>query len=266
MPIFRNHFLLPLIFLGKSALNFGKNILQVLTFLVRIILSTLQRPFYLKECLRQMYAMGYAALPLIALTALFTGMVMAFQIYISFERFSAQTALPEVVALSLVRELAPVLSGLMMAGRWGASMAAEIGAMRVTDQIDALKTLSTNPLSFLVIPRMFAGMVCLPMLTLVANSIGILGGYGVSTLHYHLHGPSYLAKTYQVILGQDIASGLVKAFIFGAIITFVGCYEGYHTKSGAQGVGLSTTRGVVRSCLLILIADSLLTAFLFKTV
>lgn len=264
MPHFKNAFHSFVIYLGQSTLNVVHNALKSVTFFIQILKSLMQRPFYGKEFLSQLNTMGYNSISLIALTALFTGMVLAFQSYTSFARFGAQAALPEVVALSLVRELAPVLSALMMAGRWGASIAAELGAMRVTDQIDALITLSVNPLSFLVFPRILAAMIALPFLTLLANSIGILGGFGVSTLYYGLHGPSYLAKTYQVILMKDISSGLVKSIIFGFIITFIGCYEGYHTKSGAQGVGLSTTRGVVRSCLFILIADSLLTAFLFS--
>jgi phospholipid/cholesterol/gamma-HCH transport system permease protein len=250
--------------LGAGLISVTKNTAQAFWFLVCTLAVSFRGPFYVKQFSHQLTFMGFFSLPLIGLTALFTGMVLAFQSYTSFERFSADSALPEIVALSLTRELGPVLGGLMMAGRWGASIAAELATMRVTDQIDALVTLSTHPLRYLVVPRLLAGVIAMPFLTLVADIIGIVGGYIVGVYHFHIHGPAYLMKTLEILKVSDVTSGLIKSCIFGFIITFIGSYEGYYASGGAQGVGKATTKGVVRSCMLILITNYFVTAFLFS--
>ena len=197
------------------------------------------------------------------LTAIFTGMVLALQSYTGFSRFSAESAIPNVVVLSITRELGPVLAGLMVAGRIGASMAAEIGTMRVTEQIDALVTLSTNPFKYLVGPRLIAGVTMLPILVLIADVIGILGGYLVSVYKLGFNPTTYLINTWNFFEVDDLVSGLIKAAVFGFIISLLGCYNGYNSRGGAQGVGAATTTAVVTASILILCSDYFLTELLF---
>jgi phospholipid/cholesterol/gamma-HCH transport system permease protein len=191
-------------------------------------------------------------------------MVLALQSYTGFSRFSAESAIPNVVVLSITRELAPVLAGLMVAGRAGAAIAAEIGTMRVTEQIDALKTLSTNPFSYLVTPRVIAGVLSLPFLVLIGDIIGVFGGYLICINLLNFNPSVYLQNTYNFVEFIDIFSGLVKAAVFGFIITFIGCYFGFNTKGGAQGVGQSTTYSVVSSSILILLMNYIITSLFFK--
>ena len=202
-------------------------------------------PFYPGVMLRQMVSIGYFSLPVVGLTAVFTGMVLALQSYTGFSRFSAEGAVATVVVLSVTRELGPVISGLMVAGRVGAAIAAEIGTMRVTDQIDALTTLSTDPLRYLVLPRLLAGVITLPMLVLVADIIGVFGGYLVGVYKLGFNPQAYLNGTWQHLETIDLVSGLVKAAVFGFIVALMGCYQGYHSRGGAQGVGRATTYAVV---------------------
>ena len=203
-------------------------------------------------------------MPVVGLTAIFTGMVLALQSYTGFSRFSAESAIPNVVVLSITRELAPVLAGLMVAGRAGAAIAAEIGTMKVTEQIDALKTLSTNPYSYLVIPRVIAGILSLPFLVLIGDIIGVFGGYLICVNILNFNPSVYLQNTYNFVEFIDVFSGLVKASVFGFIITFIGCYFGFRTKGGAQGVGQSTTYSVVLSSILILLMNYIITSLFFK--
>jgi phospholipid/cholesterol/gamma-HCH transport system permease protein len=212
---------------------------------------------------RALLDIGYFSLPVVALTAVFTGMVLALQSYIGFSRFSAQGAVANVVVLSVTRELGPVLAGLMVAGRIGAAMAAEMGTMRVTDQIDALSTLSTNPMKYLVAPRLLAGIIALPALVLVADILGVMGGFIVSTLKLGFNAGIYLTNTMNFLHVEDVVSGLVKAAVFGFLITLMGCYQGYHSKGGAQGVGSATTAAVVSASILILAFDYVLTEMFF---
>ena len=220
-------------------------------------------PFYPRIVLRQMLDIGFFSLPVVGLTAIFTGMVLALQSYTGFARFSAEGAVASVVVLSMTRELGPVLAGLMVAGRIGASMAAEIGTMRVTEQIDALTTLSTNPFKFLVAPRLIAGLTMLPILVLIADVIGIFGGYLVAVFKLGFNPSNYLQSTYDFMEVHDVVSGLVKASVFGFIITLMGCYHGYHSRGGAQGVGAATTNAVVSASILILSFDYILTEMFF---
>src|SRR5271166_758349 len=225
--------------------------------------TILSPPFYLRVILRQMLEIGYFSLPVVGLTAIFTGMVLALQSYTGFSRFSAEGAVATVVVLSVTRELGPVISGLMVAGRVGAAMAAEIGTMRVTDQIDALTTLSTDPLRYLVLPRLLAGTITLPMLVLVADIIGVFGGYLVGVYKLGFNPQAYLNGTWQRLETIDVVSGLVKAAVFGFIIALMGCYHGYYSRGGAQGVGRATTYAVVSASILILVVDYLITAAFF---
>jgi len=220
-------------------------------------------PFYLRAVLREMVNMGYFSLPVVGLTAIFTGMVLALQSYTGFSRFSAESGIPTVVVLSMTRELGPVITGLMVSGRVGAAMAAEIGTMRVTDQIDALATLSTDPLRYLVLPRLLAGIITLPMLVVVADIIGVFGGYLLSVYRLGFNPEAYLNRTHQYLETIDVVSGLVKASAFGFIVALMGCYQGYHSRGGAEGVGRATTHAVVSASILILVVDYLITAAFF---
>ncbi|HEY0182259.1 MAG TPA: ABC transporter permease [Rhodopila sp.] len=220
-------------------------------------------PFYGRLFARALLEIGYFSLPVVALTAVFTGMVLALQSYTGFSRFSAQSAIANLVVLSVTRELGPVLAGLMVAGRVGAAMAAELGTMRVTDQIDALSTLSTNPMKYLVAPRLLAGIVALPLLVLIADILGVLGGFIVSTLKLGFNVDTYVTNTVNFVQMNDVVSGLAKAAVFGFLISLMGCYQGYNSKGGAQGVGSATTLAVVSASILILAFDYVMTEMFF---
>jgi phospholipid/cholesterol/gamma-HCH transport system permease protein len=225
--------------------------------------AVLSPPYYPRLILRQIVYMGYYSLPVVGLTAIFTGMVLALQSYTGFSRFNAESAVATVVVLSVTRELGPVIAGLMVAGRVGAAMAAEIGTMRVTDQIDALTTLSTDPFRYLVLPRLLAGLITLPLLVLVADIIGVFGGYIVGTYKLGFNPANYLTQTETYFERMDVVSGLVKAGVFGFIISLMGCYHGYHSRGGAEGVGQATTYAVVSASILILLSNYMLTAAFF---
>ncbi len=220
-------------------------------------------PFYGRMFGRAMIEIGFFSLPVVALTAIFTGMVLALQSSTGLARFSAESAVASLVVLSVTRELGPVLAGLMVAGRVGAAMAAEIGTMRVTDQIDALSTLSTNPMKYLVTPRLLAGVIALPLLVVVADILGVLGGFIIATVKLGFNSRIYLANTINFIHTDDVVSGLVKAAVFGLLITLMGCYNGYNSRGGAQGVGAATTSAVVTASVLILAFDYVLTELFF---
>jgi phospholipid/cholesterol/gamma-HCH transport system permease protein len=212
---------------------------------------------------RQMMRIGWFSLPVVGLTAFFTGGALALQIFIGGNRYGAEAIVPQIVVLGITRELGPVIAGLMVAGRVAAAIAAEIGTMRVTEQIDALTTLSTNPIKYLVVPRLIAAVLCMPILVGIADAIGVLGGYVVSTQSLNFNGAVYLKNTMDFMTYYDVQSGLMKAAAFGFIIALMGCYNGFHSKGGAQGVGSATTNAVVSSSILILAANYLLTAILF---
>jgi phospholipid/cholesterol/gamma-HCH transport system permease protein len=212
-----------------------------------------------------MMRVGYLSLPVVGLTAFFTGGALALQIFDGSSRFGAETFVPNIVVLGITRELGPVIAGLMFAGRVAAAIAAEIGTMRVTEQIDALTTLSTNPMKYLVVPRLVAAVVCLPLLVLVADSIGVLGGYVVSTRSLGLNGAVYIKNTVDFVTHGDVQSGVIKAAAFGFIIAIMGCYSGFHSRGGAQGVGAATTNAVVSASILVLAANYFLTSILFST-
>ncbi len=249
--------------LGRMTLSFLALTGAVTTFAGRGLWHCFQPPIYRRQILRQMLEIGYYSLPVVGLTAIFTGMVLALQSYTGFARFSAESAIPSVVVVSITRELGPVLAGLMVAGRVGAAMAAELGTMRVTEQIDALTTLSTEPFKYLIAPRIIAAIVTLPLLVLVADAIGILGGYLVGIYKLDFNEQSYLRNTIDFLEVMDVVSGLVKAAVFGFLISLMGCYHGYHSRGGAQGVGAATTNAVVSASILILTANYLITELFF---
>jgi len=220
-------------------------------------------PSELRNILKQMEEIGVRSLPVVLVTATFTGMVLALQSYSGFQRFQATSFVGTVVALSITRELGPVFAGLMVSGRVGASMAAELGTMKVTEQIDALVTLATNPVKYLVVPRVVAATVVMPILVVFADLVGVVGGYFVAV---HILGANpyvYIDKTYQYLKLRDIYSGLLKAAVFGLLIAVISCYNGFAAEGGAEGVGRATTRAVVASSMVVLISDYFMTAFLF---
>lgn len=249
--------------LGGFVLSFFQVAGRLVLFAIEGVSHCFRPPYYFRTILRQLIEIGYYSLPVVGLTAIFTGMVLALQSYVGFARFSAEGAVANVVVVSITRELGPVLAGLMVAGRIGASMAAEIGTMRVTEQIDALTTLSTNPMKYMVAPRLIAGVAMLPLLVIVADIIGVFGGFLVSVYKLGFNPANFLLKTWEALRAEDVISGLVKASSFGFIITLMGCYHGYQSRGGAQGVGSATTNAVVSASILILCFDYVLTELFF---
>lgn len=250
--------------IGHSILSFLQSIGALSAFVGKAAGHCFMPPFYPKLILRQFIDIGYYSLPVVGMTALFTGMVLALQSYTGFTRFNAESAIAGVVALSVTRELAPVLAGLMVAGRVGASIAAEIGTMRVTEQIDALVTLSVNPFKYLIAPRVIAGTLMLPILVLIGDIIGIYGGYIVSIYNLGFSSGNYITQTWDILERMDVLSGLFKAAAFGFIVSMMGCYHGFNSGRGAQGVGTATTYAVVSASILILISNYILTQVFFS--
>ncbi len=222
-------------------------------------------PFYFREFLHALLQIGYFSLPVVGMTALFTGGALALQIYAGGARFSAEAVVPQIVAIGMARELGPVLGGLMVAARVASSIAAEIGTMKVTEQIDALVTLSTNPMKYLTVPRVLAATLAVPGLVAVGDSIGILGGYLVGTGRLGFNPATYLHNTVNFLETWDVVSGLVKGAVFGFLIALMGCYHGMNSGRGAQGVGRATKAAVVAASVLILAANYILTELFFST-
>jgi phospholipid/cholesterol/gamma-HCH transport system permease protein len=250
--------------IGRVFLTFLSTTGRLLLFTFSGVGHCVRPPLYFRIIGKQMIEIGFYSLPVVGLTSVFAGMVLALQSYTGFARFSAEGAIANVVVLSITRELGPVLAGLMVAGRIGAAMAAEIGTMRVTEQIDALTTLSTNPMKYLVAPRLIAGFLMMPLLVLVADVIGVFGGYLVAVHKLGFNPSNYLQSTWNFLEFSDVVSGLVKASVFGFIVTLMGCYHGYNSKGGAQGVGMATTNAVVSASILILCSDYILTEIFFS--
>jgi len=255
----------PLAAIGRIFLKFLATTGRITLFTAHALSHCVRPPFFPRLILKQMIDIGYYSLPVVGLTAVFTGMVLALQSYTGFSRFSAESAIPNVVVLSITRELGPVLAGLMVAGRIGAAIAAEIGTMRVTEQIDALTTLSTNPFKYLIAPRLIAGITMLPVLVLIADIIGVFGGYLISIYKLGFNPAGYLKNTIDFYSFLDVFSGLVKAAAFGLIITLMGCYHGFNSRGGAQGVGAATTNAVVSASILILCFNYIITELFFAT-
>ncbi|WP_408871761.1 MlaE family ABC transporter permease [Entomobacter blattae] len=249
--------------LGKAALNSVQAAGAIALFGLNGVSHFVRPPFYWRAFFSNLVEVGFFSLPVVALTAIFSGGVIALQSYTGFAQFHVKSAIANIVVLAVTRELGPVLAGLMVAGRVGAAMAAEIGTMRVTDQIDALKTLSTNPMKYLVAPRLMAGLIALPLLVIVADILGVMGGFIVSVVKLDFMPSLYINATLDALKPDDVMVGLVKAAVFGFIIALMGCYKGYYSKGGAEGVGAATRTAVVSSSILLLAFDYLLTDVFF---
>jgi len=205
----------------------------------RVLVWTPRPPYDPRELVRQMVRVGVDSVPVVVLTALFTGMVMALQTFSTLKRVNAESFVGTLVALSMVRELAPVISSLLIAGRCGSAMGAELGTMRVTEQIDALEVLATDPVHYLVVPRVWATVIMLPLLIVIADAVGIGGGYLISVVYFGANPVTYLDNSFRFMDYDDVTSGLIKAAVFGLIVAIVGCQKGYYTRGGAEGVGRS---------------------------
>ncbi len=254
----------PLAQIGRVVLHLLAEAGRLTLFLRDAVFVGLLPRWYVRQMVLQFIRIGYNSLPVVGLTAFFTGGVLALQIYIGGTRFNAESLVSSIVALGITRELGPVLAGLMVAGRVSAAIAAEIGTMKVTEQIDALVTLSTNPMKYLVGPRIVAGVVTLPLLVVIADIIGIMGGYVVGTHSLGFNSGAYLKNTVDFLEVKDVTSGLIKSAVFGFIIVLMGCYHGFHSRGGAQGVGRATTNAVVSASILILAANYVMTSLLFS--
>jgi len=229
----------------------------------RIFAWTPRPPYDWRELLRQMVKVGVDSVPVVFLTALFTGMVLALQTFSVLRRFNAESFVGSLVALSMVRELSAVLSGLIVSGRAGSAMGAELGTMRVTEQIDALEVMATDPVHYLVVPRVWATTIMLPLMVVMGNGVGIMGGYTVAVVLMGANPVSYLDKSFQYMDSSDLFSGVIKAAVFGFLLAAIGCQQGFYTTGGAEGVGKSTTAAVVVASIAILISDFFLTRLLF---
>jgi phospholipid/cholesterol/gamma-HCH transport system permease protein len=249
--------------IGRMVLSYLAHTGRLAVFILDAVTACFRPPIYWSLILQQIMRIGYFSLPVVGLTAFFTGGALALQIYIGAARYGAEAFVPVVVLVGITRELGPVIAGLMVAGRVAAAIAAELGTMRVTEQIDALTTLATNPIKYLVVPRLVAAVVSMPILVAVADSIGVFGGYVASTQSLGFTGAIYLKNTIDNVTVHDVSSGLIKAAAFGFIIAIMGSYNGFHSKGGAQGVGAATTNAVVSASILILAANYLLTNLLF---
>lgn len=246
--------------IGYWVLKFLNESGRVMSLFGKTLVWTVRPPFDIRNLLKQIEEVGIKSVPVVLITGAFTGMVLALQSYTGFKRFNAEAFVGTVVALSMTRELGPVLSGLMVSGRVGSAMAAELGTMQVTEQIDALYTLATNPIKYLIVPRFLATLIIMPVLTVFSDVVGILGGYLISVNLLGSNPTTYVRRTFDYMDLEDIYIGLFKALIFGMIISIIGCYQGFNTQGGAEGVGKATTKAVVLASLLILIANYFITA------
>ena len=249
--------------LGSLVMGFIEESGRIMILFARTIMWLFRPPLEVKNIARQMEEVGINSIPVVLIMAIFTGMVLALQSFSGFRRFNAEAFVGTVVALSMVRELGPVLSGLMVSGRVGAGMAAELGTMKVTEQIDALYTLATNPIKYLIVPRFLAAMLVMPVLVILSDIVGILGGYFVSVHLLGTNPVTYMKRTWDYMNLEDVYIGLFKACVFGIVIATISCYQGFYTQGGAEGVGKATTRAVVLSSLTILVSNYFITAFMF---
>jgi phospholipid/cholesterol/gamma-HCH transport system permease protein len=263
-PIEASALLRPFGLIGRTVLAGFREIGRIAIFSGRVLLACVTPAIYLREVLRQCLKIGFFSLPVVGLTAVFIGAALALNIYTGGARFNAEQFVPNIVVVGITRELGPVLAALMLAGRVSAGIAAEIGAMRVTEQIDALLTLSTKPERYLYAPRVIAGILTLPLMVLVADIIGVLGGYLVAVGALDFNGALYLRNTWNFVTGNDIWSGLIKAAFFGGIIALMGCYQGDRSKGGAGGVGRAATLAVVGAAVLVLASNYVLTSIFVR--
>lgn len=249
--------------LGAVVIGLFATLGRLVRFAGTALARTVAPPWYPAQIVQQMLVIGWFSLPVVGLTALFTGSALAQQIFIGGSRFNAASTVPAVTVIGVVRELGPVLGGLMVAGRVASAMAAELGTMRVTEQIDALVTLRTDPFRWLVVPRLLAAVLVMPLLVLVSNALGVMGGWLLATQRLGFNSAQYLATTARYLEADDVISSLVKAAVFGFFIALMGCYHGYHSGGGAAGVGRATTNAVVSSFILILLSNLIITVIVF---
>ncbi|MEL6365114.1 MAG: ABC transporter permease [Pseudomonadota bacterium] len=249
----------PLGAVGAGTIGFLSEIGRIATFAGRGAMHAFAPPIFLRELMKQLLRIGYASIPVVGLTAVFTGAALALNIYTGGERSGVESFLPQIVGVAITRELGPVLAALMLAGRVSAAIAAEIGTMRVTEQVDALTTLSVNPFKYLIGPRLAAATFTLPLLVGLADIIGIMGGWLVSVYALDFNGSIYITNVVDFVTFDDVFTGLIKAAVFGFLLALMGCYHGYYSRGGAQGVGRSTTNAVVSAAILIFASNYLLT-------
>jgi phospholipid/cholesterol/gamma-HCH transport system permease protein len=249
--------------LGRAVLAGVEEMGKIILLFVSVIAWMFRPPFKLRNIFKQMEFVGVKSIFVVVLTGTFTGMVMALQGYHGFRMFSAESLVGGTVALGMTRELGPVLTSLMVTARAGSAMAAELGTMRVTEQIDALYVMAANPVKHLIVPRVIAGVLMVPLLTVVADFTGILGGYFVGVHILGINSGIFIKNITRLVDLNDIYNGLVKAACFGLILSLVGCYKGFNTYGGAEGVGRATTEAVVLASIAILISDYFLTAVMF---
>ncbi len=243
--------------------NFASEFGRIWMMFLKAVVLIFSRPFRLSAIFKQMEFIGVKSIWVVIVTGGFTGMVLAIQTYYGFRRFSSEGLVGTTVALSMTRELGPVLTGLMVTGRAGSAIAAELGAMRVTEQIDALSVMAVNPVKYLVSPRLLAALLMLPILTVIADFTGILGGYFVGVKLLGINEGVFISRMVKYVDLEDIYNGLAKAACFGVILAIVSCYKGFYAAGGAEGVGKATTQAVVTSSIVILIADYVLTSLMF---
>lgn len=248
--------------LGHETLKITAETGRLFLFLIAAVASMVMPPYRFRNILKQIHFIGVRSLFVVSLTAIFTGMVLALQGYYTLTRFGAEGLLGPAVALSIIRELGPVLSGFMVTGRAGSALAAELGIMRIREQIDALDVMGISPLQFLVSPRILAGLIALPILTVIFDIVGIGGGYLVAVQLLNMSGGTYFSGIESAVSMPDITTGLLKAASFGVIITWICTFKGYYAKRGAEGVSQATTSAVVLSSVLILVCDYFITSIM----
>jgi phospholipid/cholesterol/gamma-HCH transport system permease protein len=249
--------------LGRAVLAGVEEMGKILLLFISVLGWMFRPPLKLHNIFKQMEFVGVKSIFVVVLTGTFTGMVMALQGYHGFRMFSAESLVGSTVALGMTRELGPVLTSLMVTARAGSAMAAELGTMRVTEQIDALYVMAANPVKHLIVPRVIAGVLMVPLLTVVSDFMGILGGYFVGVHILNINSGVFIKNITRLVELNDIYNGLVKAACFGLILSLIGCYKGFNTYGGAEGVGRATTEAVVLASITILISDYFLTAIMF---
>ncbi|MDR2077968.1 MAG: ABC transporter permease [Rickettsiales bacterium] len=248
---------------GNYISEFFASVGKFIIFVSKSLGGIFSGRWYFNNLLDQFLYTGVSSIPVVVMTAVFTGGVMALQTYAGCNRFGAESTVPTIVVLAMTRELAPILVGLMVAGRVSSSMAAQIGTMRVTDQIDALYTMSTCPYKYLILPKIIAMTLSMPFLVLIADVIGIFGGTLASVTSLGFDLSMYLHNTMNFLKQEDIYSGLVKSVVFGFIVSICGCYNGFYSDGGADGVGKATTNAVISASISILISNYLMTKLFF---
>ncbi len=249
--------------LGKAMLSYVEEMGRILLLFLSVMAWMFRPPLKARNIFKQMEFVGVKSIFVVVLTGTFTGMVMALQGYHGFRMFSAEALVGSTVALGMTRELGPVLTALMVTARAGSAMAAELGTMRVTEQIDALSVMAANPVKHLIVPRVLAGVFMVPLLTVVSDFCGIVGGYFVGVHLLDINSGIFIKNITKLVDLGDIYNGLVKAACFGLILSLIGCYKGFNTRGGAEGVGRATTEAVVLAAITILISDYFLTAIMF---